>query len=115
MMEDFADGEAVHLGQHEIEDNEVRQAGAGLVEGFAAVGGGDDVITLRPEVEADQFDDVRLIVHHKNLISHNISLTRRADRPQQQDGYGSVTNWGNDLAVKEHKDRTEKARRKTEE
>ena len=94
MVEEFADGEAIHLREHEVEDDEVRERGTGLIEGFAAVGGGDDVVAFRPQVEADQFDNVGFIIHDQNLLSHTIWLARGAARPQRREGYGWVTNWG---------------------
>ena len=91
MVEEFADGEAVHFGQHEVEDDEVGKRGTGLIEGFAAIGGGDDIVAFRPQVEADQFDNVGFIIHDQNLLSHPIWLARGAAKPQRREGYGSVT------------------------
>lgn len=88
MVEDFADGEAVHFREHEVENDEVGQGGACLIEGIAAVAGGDDVIAFGPQVEDDQFDNVGLVVHDQNLLSHPIWLAWRAELGQRREGYG---------------------------
>src|SRR5262249_39758836 len=64
--EDFANFQAVHSGDHQVEDDKVGQQVAGFLQGFFAVDCGGDLVTGTFEVEAHQFDGIRLVVDHKN-------------------------------------------------
>ena len=57
-----ADLEAVHLGQHQVQHDQVRVAALVLDQGLLAVGRGHDGEALLLEVQPDQLDDVALVV-----------------------------------------------------
>ena len=63
-MKDFANGETIQLREHQIENNQIRQDGPGAIQRLHAVSRGNDFITFRLQIKRNQFDDVRLIVHH---------------------------------------------------
>ena len=62
-VEDFANRKAVHVRQHQVEQDQIRQMLAGLVQGFHAVSGAEDLVAFELKVVADEFDDVLFIVH----------------------------------------------------
>ena len=62
--EGFANLEAVHFREHDIEDDEVGGLGAGFFEGLGAVGGGGYGITGLLEVELDEFNGFRFIIYN---------------------------------------------------
>ena len=62
LAELFADGEAVHLRHHHVEDDEVRLEGLRLFERLLAVVRSLDPEALVVEVQPGELDDVLLVV-----------------------------------------------------
>ena len=56
------DGEAVHVGEHDVEDDEVGARGLGFVECAAAVLGGDDVEAGKTQRGGEEVSDVGFVV-----------------------------------------------------
>ena len=70
LAELLADGEAVHLGHHDVEDDEVRADGLGLLERLLAVVGGFDAEALVVQVEAGKLNDVLLVIDNEDGSRH---------------------------------------------
>ncbi len=87
LPEPAGDGEAVHIGQHHVEDEEV---GVGLLrqaQGLGSVGGGDDVEACEAQARREEFADVGLIVDNEEggfdvgviLCSHVTSVESESE------------------------------------
>lgn len=85
--EELADFQAVHLGEHDVEEDEIGGIEAGGLEGFGAVGGGDHLEAGTFQIEGDQFDGIGLVVHDQDLW-HDAAR-----------GYHRVGGWGNGRGV----------------
>src|SRR5699024_652855 len=59
------DGEAVHVRQHDVEDEEVDVGLLGQAQGLRTVGGGDDVETGEAETGGQEFADIGLIIDNE--------------------------------------------------
>jgi len=68
--QDLADLQAVHLRQHEIEDDERWRVLTRFLERLGAVFGTDDLKASAAQVELDQLDDVRLVLDHQDFGFH---------------------------------------------
>jgi len=91
--QDFADLEPVHLGQHEVEEDQVRGEGAGLLQGLVAVARRDHVKTGATEIEFHQFDGIRFVVHHQDFRFHPGFGYHARMMKQQRPSYKRVTFW----------------------
>jgi len=87
-----ADLEAVDLGQHQVEHDEVDRALVEAVEGLLAVLGADHVIDLSPERKGQQLLDRLLVVDEEDprcLLRHaqivGCSDGEEADPPEDDD------------------------------
>ena len=65
-----------HARHHHVEDDQVRPMLLGDLQPLATVGGGDDAEAFAFHVEANELDDVRLIVDDENgsLAAHRVPL-----------------------------------------
>ena len=63
--------DTVHLGHHDVEENQVGKEFFGQSHAFASVAGRVHVIPFFDEVVFDEFEDVWLVVHEQNaLLAH---------------------------------------------
>jgi len=73
-----ADLEAADARHHQVEHDEVGRLAARHFERLLAVGGGQDVELLAPQVECEDVDEVLLVVHDQDLLpAHARSMDRR--------------------------------------
>ena len=62
-----AELEAVDLGEHEVEENDVRAFGLQQLQGAHAVGGDDRLESAHGEVRAHEIDDVGIVLDEEDL------------------------------------------------
>jgi len=71
------DLQPVDLRQHEVQDHEIRVVAGVFRQGFLAVRGGDDGEPFLLEIEADEVDDVALVVDDEDRL-HALGSARSA-------------------------------------
>ena len=71
LLQQPADLQAVHAGQHQVEDDQVRLAALRHLEGGLAVLGGLHRHAGLPQVVGDDLDDVGLVLHHEDPFAHS--------------------------------------------
>ena len=62
--ENFAHGEAVEFGQHQIQNDQIGRDLPRPIKGFESVGGGNDLVAFRRQNVSDEFAKIRLVIHH---------------------------------------------------
>ena len=65
--EDLADAEAVEVGQHEIEQDDVGPVGADAVNGFPAVGGGGHIVARPDQMILHQVGELGFVVYGEDF------------------------------------------------
>src|SRR5262249_24062794 len=65
--EHLADLEARELGQHDVQDHEVRLLGARALEAGGPVGGGEPLVALELGVVLEPQNHIRLVFHYQDL------------------------------------------------
>ena len=78
------DGEAVHVGEHDVEDDEVGARGLGFVKCAAAVLGGDDVEACEAQGGGEEVADVGFVVNDEQFClcsggGHGFSVLHDAE------------------------------------
>lgn len=90
--QDLANGETVQFGEHDVEEDQVGGQGTDFFECFSSIGGGADGKTAGFEIKGEQFNEVIVVLHHQNLLSHcSRNLTWRRRSPQCSPSYVFVT------------------------
>jgi len=69
-FQDFADGQAVEIGQQDVEQDQVRLQLPRLAQGVDAVVGHDQVIAVTRELVLQQLDEVILVIHDEDTRHH---------------------------------------------
>lgn len=59
--------QSAHLRKHQVQHHEVRLAPAKDLQGFLAVGGGDDRVSVAAQIQTDNLPDIRLVIHDQYL------------------------------------------------
>lgn len=59
--------EAIHVRQHDVQDCQIRRVEIGRGEGFATIGGRDDLEACKTQRRGQQLADVGLVVDNKKL------------------------------------------------
>jgi hypothetical protein len=76
--QDAADVEAVHLGQQQVQDDEIWPLLAGQPQGFQAIVGDEYPVAGSLQVEPDQVYDLAVVVHHQDpTLHHHLSCPPR--------------------------------------
>ena len=68
--EDLADGKAVEIRQHHVEQDDIGQGGSGEVEGLEAVEGDEHFATLFGKVVADQLGKLGVVINGQDFRLH---------------------------------------------
>jgi hypothetical protein len=68
--EHFTDFETVHLGQHQVQNDEAGHKPTGFLERFSAIGGNGDIKSALSEIKLNQFNSLRLVIHNQDFGSH---------------------------------------------
>ena len=76
----LADVVAVHVGEHQIEDDHVELAGLGKLDAFGAGWGDGDAVVFGAQAAVDEIGDPRLILDEKHVHA-GASARKRAARP----------------------------------
>ena len=72
--------QAADLGEHKVEYDEIGFALSKDLERLFAVGGRDDVVAIAPQIEANDFPDVRLVVDDQDLRHGSFHLSFTSPR-----------------------------------
>ena len=78
------DGEAVHVGEHDVEDDQVGARGLGFVECAASVLGGDDVEAGEAQGGGEEVADVGFVVDDEQFClcsggAHGVSVAHESE------------------------------------
>ncbi len=63
-------GEPVHAGHHDVEDDHMWGVGRGLPQGVFTVDSGLDLEAFQLEVDLDDGENVRIVVHDEDSFTH---------------------------------------------
>ena len=72
--QDFADGQAVEVGQQDVEEDQIRLELPRLTQRLHAVVGHDEVVALPREFVLQQLDEIVLVIHQQNPVRHAAKL-----------------------------------------
>ena len=78
------DGEAVHVGEHDVEDDQVGARGLGFVKCAAAVFGGDNVEACEAQGGGEEVADVGFVVNDEQFClcsggAHGVSVAHESE------------------------------------
>ena len=68
----LADLQAVYFGQHQVEHDQAGEAERAFSQRLGAIGSGQDIKPRLLEVELQQLDRLRLVIHDQNRRSHTL-------------------------------------------
>ena len=71
----LAQGEAVHVRQHHVQDGQVQVLAPDAVQGVGAVVEFMDGVALVFQIDLHQVRDGGLVVHHQNVCAHGLCLS----------------------------------------
>ena len=66
-LQDTADVEPIHLGQQQVQHDQVRPSLAGQLQGFQAVVSDEHPVAVPLQIEPDQVHDLPVVVNHQDL------------------------------------------------
>ena len=72
---------AVHVGQHQVEHDDIELAGLGQVDSLAAGRGNGDAVILRAEAAVDEIGDARLVFDQEHVHAASLRALGRQARP----------------------------------
>ncbi|GAP54873.1 hypothetical protein AHiyo6_14380 [Arthrobacter sp. Hiyo6] len=75
-------GEAVHIGQHDVQDGEVRCMELGRGKSFTSAAGRDNFEAGKPKRGGEQLTDVRFIIHDEELGFRAVLFHNSHDAPR---------------------------------
>jgi hypothetical protein len=76
--QNFADGQAVEVGQQDVEQDQVRFELPRLAQRLHAIVGHDEVVALPCEFVLQQLDEIVLVIHEQNPVRHAAKLAGSA-------------------------------------
>jgi hypothetical protein len=83
-FQDFAHGQAVEIGQQDVEQDQVRLHLPRLAQGVDAVIGDDQVVAVPRELVLQQLDEIILIIHDQDTRHHANTISQ--NRAKHKDG-----------------------------
>ena len=67
-------GDAVHLGHHDVQKDQVQILLPGQFQGLPAGGGGEEIVALGGQIYFQRIDNVRLVVADENVVHGRTSI-----------------------------------------